>query len=206
MSEQKNAESVEGADTSKTSEQGAATLADLSPELQAELTKLVARKEKEWERKNKGTFDKASEFEKLQEQIKQQQEAELSEAEKLRRELEDTRPFKTKAERLESTLKTYLDQEIERIPEDMRSLIPNLPVEEQLAYISVNRDKLHATSPLPAGQARTTQQASGLPDPLREKANTMAEQLAAGKPPEYKKALADRLYASYKTEAEAQPA
>lgn len=198
--ENKTAASGEGAEASKTSEKGATTLADLSPELQEQLTQLLTRKEKEWAKKNKETFDKASEFETLQKKLKEKEQAELSELEKLKLEKGELEPFKTRAESLEKALKAFYEAEIESIPEAKRTLIPDdLPLERKLEYISVNREHLRGSDNSSIA-AKANAMQSGKADPLLEKVKQQAEELCKGKTPEYKEAFIKRQYESLKAQ------
>lgn len=160
---------------------------------QEEVNRLIAKELKPFK-------EIKSEYEKIQKVMKDREELELSELEKLKKQLDETTPFKDRYEKLENTLKEYLEQELERIPEDMRSLVPDLSVENQLAYISKNRDKLYAKTNQIGGAARTTQSATSSPDPIREKAKLMAIELAGNKGEEYVKKLEERLYAQYKSQ------
>lgn len=130
---------------------------------QEEVSRLIAKELKPFK-------EARTELEKIQKAQKEKEEAELSELEKLKRELSETSPFKERATKLEETLATYLDAEIQRIPEELRGLIPDeLSVESKLAYIAKNRERLMNQPNTPQGP-RVTNGSMGTPDKIKAEA------------------------------------
>lgn len=159
---------------------------------QEEVSRLIAKELKPYK-------EARTELEKIQKAQKEKEEAELSELEKLKRELSETSPFKERVSKLEETLATYLEAEIERIPEELRGLIPDeLSVESKLAYIAKNRDRLMSQSNTSQGP-RVTNGTFGKIDTLLEKAKQEAEIYCAGKSEEHKNAYIRRRHEQLKS-------
>lgn len=130
---------------------------------QEEVNRLIAKELKPFK-------EAKSELEKIQKAQKEKEEAELTELDKLKRELGEATPYKERASKLEETLATYLEAEIERIPEDLRVLIPDeLGVESKLAYIAKNRERLMSQPNTPQGP-RVTNSSMATPDKLKAEA------------------------------------
>lgn len=158
---------------------------------QEEVNRLIAKELKPFK-------EAKSELEKIQKAQKEKEEAELTELDKLKRELGEATPYKERASKLEEALATYLEAEIERIPEDLRGLIPDeLGVESKLAYIAKNRERLMSQPNTPQGP-RVTNSVNGKVDALMQQATQEAEELCKGKPKEYTEAFIKRRYESLK--------
>ena len=81
-------------------------------------------------------MEQKAEFEQLAQEYKEQ--------------LAGLKPRVEIADKYEATLKTYLDKERDGIPDYLLPILDKLPVDEQLAYIAENRDKLRpAPKPVP---------------------------------------------------------
>lgn len=185
MTDDTNRESGDGQTTGAKVAEGAGTEA-AKTFTQDELNRILAKEQSKWKREHSDAFAKATEFEKLQQELKQKQEAELSELEKLTRERDTLTPFKERSIALEGTLKTYLDAEIERIPEELRELIPSeLSVEKQLEYIAKNRARLMNQPNIQRGPS-VNNPLLGKPDLLLEQATKEAEDVCRGKPQAFK--------------------
>lgn len=140
----KPAASGEPAGSSKTPEQkGAATLAELSPELQAEITKLVTRKEKEWEKSHSDKFTKASEYDKFLKEQEEKKNAELPEIEKLKKLVDELSPYKSRTEEYETDLKAIVEARFAQIPDDKKGMFPvDYPIAKQLKWLNDNEKLL----------------------------------------------------------------
>jgi hypothetical protein len=87
--------------------------------------------------------DALAENERLKEQIRQADLAKLDETERLKVELDEHKPFKEKAQAYESKMLALLDIEIEKIPEERKTLIPEgLNIADRLDWIVKNRSFL----------------------------------------------------------------
>ena len=160
--ENQSAASGEVAETSQNQDKVGASLKELSPEQNAEIDKLIARKEKEWERKHKPTFEKAGEYEKLQEQINKQKESELSEIQKLQKERDELLPLKGKAESLEQYVKTQYEELASELSEEDKETLDALsvPVTEKLSLAKRLLAKTVDTRPNGAARASASAIAS----------------------------------------------
>lgn len=176
---------------------GAITFTD---EQQAKIAEIKAQHLSSYKKSQeyKELHAKALQAEELLKKQKEKEEAELTELDKLKRELGEVSPYKERAAKLEETLATYLEAEIERIPEDLRGLIPDeLSVESKLAYIAKNRERLMSQPNTPQGP-RVTNSANGKVDSLMQQATQEAEELCKGKSKEYTEAFIKRRYESLK--------
>lgn len=130
---------------------------------QEEVNRLIAKELKPFK-------EIKSEYEKIQQQIKTQQDAEKTELQKALEEVQRLSSYESKATSYETVLSEILEKELESIPEEFRARIPEeLSVSSKLKYIASNRDWLiekHSTN----GQARTTQMATKNPDHVMNKA------------------------------------
>lgn len=61
--------------------------------------------------------------------------------------IDDLTPKAARAAELETALKSVVDAEIEAIPKDRQSLVPDLPLEKKLAWIAANRAILMGDKP-----------------------------------------------------------
>lgn len=197
-SEARAAESGEGAGASKTPDKGAATLADLTPELQEQLTQLLTRKEKEWRKKNEDFFSKASAFDKLQDEIKEKTQAEMSELDKARASISELEPFRARAEKAEQYILTEYDLVRPLLSqEDIDTLDAlSIPITEKLSLARRLAAKAATQSPQFQGAARSGEFSQHKPDILRQEAKRLAEEFGRGKSEQWRKAFEDKHYAS----------
>lgn len=105
------------------------------------------------------------------------EEATKSEADKLSEQLKGLKPKAERADSLEGVLKGYLEKERTGIPEHIGTLLDRMSVEDQLAWISENRESFEA-APQPPSIGRSV--APGVPSVPRsgdEYQDLMARQL-----------------------------
>ena len=195
MPDEKTPEKSELEGGSKTPNGSVASLAELSPELQSELTKLLTRKEKEWEKKHSDTFTKATEFEKLQEVIKQQKDAELTETEKLRKRIAELEPYESQSKEYETELSERVEARRAQVPADKQSLVPVGLSNVQLSkWFDANEKLLFGTERPAAPDGGKPP--SGAGDKLRERADAQVKEMYPRVPadsPDFK-AKSDRIY------------
>lgn len=202
MSEQ-SAVSGEVADTSQNQDKGAVTLAEFSPEQNAAIDKLLARKEKEWEKKNKDAFTKASEFDKLQKQLTEKEQAELTENERLKRQLAELQPVSEKAKAYEEFIAKQFEELSSELSEEDKETLEALSVSitEKIALAK----RLIVKAPqVQNGPARAGNPASKGSDQLLEKVKQEAEIYCKGKTDEYKQKFIENRYATLKAGADGQ--
>lgn len=173
MSEQQTAASGAGAGaaTTETQSKTVASLAELSPELQDELNKLLARKEKEWEKRHAPSFDKAKRLDELEKQRQEEADKEKSEIEKLRAKYSDYDTLKEQLNEYSESFKAILEAKLAAVPQENKDLIPDLPDRKLLEWLEKNSTRLYgsAKSPVtfsPTGGKPPTADA----DPVRQEA------------------------------------
>lgn len=132
---------------------------------QEEVSKIVAKELKPFK-------EMKSEYEKLIEERKQKETAELSELDKLKKERDELLGFKTKSEELSGFFKEMLDEKITAIPENLKHRVPEgLTDYNLLNWLNKNPDlfstaQTNGLSPPASGGKPQT----GTADPIREKA------------------------------------
>jgi len=162
MSEQVAVPAVDPTPGVKPNTNGDDPLAGLSPEAQAIFKEtqagLLSALQKERDA-NKAAAERLSAIEKenqsrLETQLKEQGKyKEL--AEERANKIAELQPTADKLEAAQATLKLVLAAQIEQIPEDKRSLVPNkLSTEDQLEWISQNRALLSKSKPFDIGAGR----------------------------------------------------
>ncbi len=91
---------------------------------------------KEINDKNKTMETELETFRKAEKERKEKAQIDAGEHEKV---IADLRPKAERAAELETALKTVIDAEIAAIPKERQSLVPDLPPEKKLAWITANR-------------------------------------------------------------------
>lgn len=91
---------------------------------------------KEVNDKNKAQEEELIKFREAERKRKEQEQLDKGEHEKV---IADLRPKAERAAELETALKNVVDAEINAIPKDRQSLVPDLPLEKKLAWITANR-------------------------------------------------------------------
>ena len=143
---------------------------------QEDINRIIAKESKKWEREHSEVFNKATEYEKLQEKLKQQQEAELSEIQKLQKERDELLPHKTKAETYEKYISTQYEELASELSEEDRETLNELSVSitEKLSLAKRLLSKQGNTqTQIQNGAARAASHAMQAPDKL----TAQAEQL-----------------------------
>ena len=111
-----------------------------------EFNKATAAIRREEEKKASDYKKKAAEFDALQAKQKEKEQAELSELEKLKSQINDLTPFKTKSEEYEQTISEILEAELLEIPQENKSFVDALPSMsplQKLKWLRANADKLY---------------------------------------------------------------
>ena len=148
-------------------DKGGESTADSKTFTQDDLNRIIAKEEKKWKSTHGEVFTKAAEFEKLQEKLKQQQDAELSEIQKLQKERDELLPHKTKAETYEKYISTQYEELASELSEEDRETLNELSVSitEKLSLAKRLLAK-SGVAPLPNGAARASASATASPDKL----------------------------------------
>lgn len=135
---------------------------------QEDINRIIAKESKKWEREHSEVFTKASEYEKLQKQIKEKQDAELSEIQKLQKERDELLPLKEKATALEQYVKSQYEELASELSEEEREKIENLslPYTEKLSLAKLLLSKSGTSQQLQNGAARASAGATASPDKL----------------------------------------
>jgi membrane protein involved in colicin uptake len=129
---------------------------------QADVNRMLAEQKRKSEERSKKDAEEAAakareaelanqaEFKKLADERGQQ-------LEKVKADLAAAETHRERAERLEATLKAQLEAQIKDVPDHIKDLLQSLSVEDQIAYLAKNRDKLVAQpqnrqiAPTPSG-------------------------------------------------------
>lgn len=134
---------------------------------QEDINRIIAKESKKWEKEHSDVFTKATEFEKLQEKLKQQQDAELSEVQRLQKERDELLPHKTKAETYEKYISTQYEELASELSEEDRETLNELSVSitEKLSLAKRLLAK-SGTTQIQNGAARASASATASPDKL----------------------------------------
>lgn len=143
-------------------EKGGESTADSKTFTQDDLNRIIAKEEKKWKSTHSEVFTKASEYEKLQEQINKQKESELSEIQKLQKERDELLPLKGKAESYEQFIKTQYEELASELSEEDKETLDALsvPVTEKLSLAKRLLAKTVDTRPNGAARASASAIAS----------------------------------------------
>jgi seryl-tRNA synthetase len=139
---------------------------------QEELTRIVRREIEEERKKNKPLLDKAEQYDALQKQIQEKQQAEMSELERVKSEKAELEPFKGQAESYANTIKELIAEEISAIPDENKSIIPEGMPDIQLYKWLVKNRKLTGGPPQTLAAPSGGRIASHQADPARLEAET----------------------------------
>jgi hypothetical protein len=100
-----------------------------------EFNKATAALRREEESKASEYKKKAKEYDALAAKLKEKEEAELSESEKLKKRLAELEPLSAQVKEYEETFTTLLNKKLEQVPEDKRGLIPDLSPRKKLEWL-----------------------------------------------------------------------
>lgn len=103
--------------------------------LQEDVDRIVQKEKREWEKQASDYKTKAKEYDALAAKLKEKEEADLSESDKLKKRLAELEPLSAKVKEYEETFTTLLDQKLEQVPEDKRWLVPDLPPRQKLTWL-----------------------------------------------------------------------
>jgi len=134
---------------------------------QEDINRIIAKESKKWEKEQSETLTKAKEFDKLQEKLKQQQEAELTEIQKLQKERDELLPLKEKATALEQYVKSQYEELASELSDEEKEKIETLsiPYTEKLSLAKLLLSKQGAPQ-IQNGAARASANATASPDKL----------------------------------------
>lgn len=111
--------------------------------------------------------DQAKELEALRKQVKDAEDAQLSEQERLQKRVQELEPAAEKAERFEAALTKLLTEEKKAVPDHLTSLLDRLDPAEQLEWIAANRAQFAGAAALQGAGAQAQQRPRPLPQTPR---------------------------------------
>lgn len=134
---------------------------------QDDINRILAKESKKWEKEHSDVFTKAGEFEKLQKQLQEKQDAELSEIQKLQKERDELLPIKEKAIALEQYVKSQYEELASELSEEEQEKIETLsiPYTEKLSLAKLLLTK-HGNQQVLNGAARASAGVAASPDKL----------------------------------------
>lgn len=164
---------------------------------QEELNRIIAKESKKWEKEHSEVFNKATEYDKLQKQIKEKEQSELSENELLKRQLAELQPVTEKAKAYEEYIAKQFEELTSELSEEDKETVESLSV-SITEKIALAKRLIAKPNPTQNGPARANSPASKGSDPLLEKVKQEAEIYCKGKTDEYKQKFIENRYATLK--------
>lgn len=171
------AEAGAGTQTPNSEGQGTAQTPVLKSYTQEDFDKATAAIRREEEAKASVYKTKAKEYDALAAKLKEKEEAELSESEKLKKRVAELEPLSAQVKEYEETFTTLLNQKLEQVPEDKRGLVPDLPPRQKLTWL----ENAFAAGLFGAangiGSPPSGKPPQGKPDPIETKALEMVREM-----------------------------
>lgn len=170
---------------------------------QDDINRIIAKESKKWEKEHSDVFTKATEYEKLQKQLTEKEQSELTENERLKNQLKEFQTVSEKAKAYEEFIAKQFEELTSELSDEDKETIESLSVSITEKIALAKRLSIKPQS-IQNGAARAGNPASKGSDPLLEKVKQEAEMYCKGKPDEYKQKFIENRYATLKAGADGQ--